>query len=183
MAQLINEVKRMQQLAGLLNENLTPEEIEREAFNKIANSSEFNRAMETAWEKLSDEDIAKLTQSLSLNEGTGGDFSSFSRMVDKVEKVISEDLSDVKAKVGNAIGTVGQINSLAFGIPAGVALNKLGVITGAMSQGPAMAASLIGGMILWWLGKKIAGDKVSKSLNEKDIESAVNEALAKIRKK
>ena len=185
MANLINEAQRFQKLAGLLNEaneDLTPEELEQKAF-EIAKSSEFNNAMEKTWQQLSDEDKAKLTQSLSLNEGIGNDFSSFRKMVDKAEEVINEDLSDVKAKIGNIVGTVGQVNSLALGIPAAVALNKLGAITGVMSQGPAMAASLIGGMMLWWLGKKIAGSKASKSLEENNIDSVVNEALKSVRKK
>jgi hypothetical protein len=166
MKQYINEAKRLQQLAGLLkeaNEDTTPEELEQDAF-EIAKSPEFNSAMEKAWQQLSDEDKAKLTQSIGLNEGTGDDFSTFRKMVDKAEEVISEDVSDVRAKVGNIIGTIGQVNTLSFGIPAAVALNKLGIITGAMSTGPAVAAGLVGGMILWWLGRKIAGDKVSKSL-------------------
>ena len=37
--------------------------------------------------------------------------------------------------------------------------------------------------MLWWLGKKIAGSKASKSLEENNIDSVVNEALSKIRKK
>jgi hypothetical protein len=189
MSPLINEAKRFQKLANIIkeaeeNQPIDPKvemEAEKEAF-EIAKSSEFNTAMEKEWAKLSDEDRKKLAQSLSsLNEAAGGDFSSFHKMVDKAEeeaeKVISEDASDIKTKIGNIVGTIGKVNTLSFGVPAGIAIHKLGLITGAMSTGPVLLAGIVGGMILWWLGKKIAGEGANKFIDE-----TVNEALKKFRK-
>lgn len=187
MTQLINEAKRFQKLANIKeaeeNQSIDPKiamDAEKKAF-QIANSSEFDEAMEKEWAKLSDEDRKKLAQSLSsLNEAMGGDFSSFQKIVQKAKDIegINEDMSDVKTAVGNILGYIGKLNALSLFIPGALTIAKAAG-WGAFGLGPAMIGSLAASMILWWLGKKIAdsGNGADEFLDE-----TVNEALAKVRK-
>ena len=186
MAQLINEAKRFQKLANIKeaeeNQSINPKaamDAEKKAF-QIANSSQFNAAMEKEWAKLSDEDRKKLAQSISsLNEAIGGDFSSFHKIVQKAKDVeeINEDMSDVKAAIGNILGSIGKINALSLFIPGALAITKAAGLGAYLGMAPSMLGSLAASMILWWLGKKIAGEGASEFIDE-----TVNEALAKFRK-
>lgn len=68
------------------------EAIEKKVF-QAANTSAFNNAMEKMWKQLSDSEKKKLAQSLnSLNEEIGTDFSSYKKIVDKIEQ--KTDLSE-----------------------------------------------------------------------------------------
>ena len=186
MAQLINEAKRFQKLANIkeAEENQSMDskammDAEKKAF-QVANSSEFDTAMEKEWAKLSDEDKKKLAQSLSsLNEAIGSDFSSFRKIVQKAKDVegINEDMSNVKAAVGNVLGSIGKINALSLFIPGALAITKAAGLGAFIGMAPAMLGSLTASMILWWLGKKIAGKEASEFIDE-----TVNEALTKFRK-
>ena len=183
MAQLINEAKRFQKLANIKeaeeNQSMDPKammDTEKKVF-QAANSSEFNAAMEKEWTKLSDEDRKKLAQSISLlNEAVGGDFASFHKMVKKAEEKagINEETSDIQALIGNILGNIGQINTTGFaGAPGAMIAAALGVSSAYAL--PVYLASFAAGAILWWLGKKIAGEK-------SNVDEVVNEALAKFRK-
>ena len=191
MAQLINETKRFQKLANIReaeeNQSMDPKammDAEKKAF-QIANSSQFNAAMEKEWAKLSDEDIKKLAQSLSsLNEAVGNDFSSFHKMVDKAkeEEGINEETSNAQAKVGNILSGIGMLNTSGFaGAPGAFLLSALA----GLPFGAAYIASFVAGGILWWIGKKLAAEKIHPDLKEtqpqESIEQAVNEALKKFR--
>jgi hypothetical protein len=180
MAQFINEAKRFQKLANIReaeeNQSMDPKSMmdaEKKAF-QIANSSQFNAAMEKEWAKLSDEDRKKLAQSISsLNEAVGSDFSSFHKMVQKAEEEagINEETSDTQALIGNILGNIGMLNTTGFaGMPGAMIAAALGVSASYML--PVYLASFAAGSILWWLGRKIAGEK-------SNVDEAVNEALNK----
>jgi hypothetical protein len=62
------------------------EAIEKKVF-QAANTAAFDNAMEKMWKQLSDSEKKKLAQSLnSLNEEIGSDFSSYKKIVDKIEQ-------------------------------------------------------------------------------------------------
>ena len=183
MAQFINEAKRFQKLANIReaeeNQSMDPKSMmdaEKKAF-QIANSSQFNAAMEKEWAKLSDEDRKKLAQSISsLNETiVGNDFASFDKMVKKAkeEEGINEETSNIQAKVGNILAGIGMLNTTGFGgLPGVLIAGALGATgLGAVTY----IASFAAGAILWWLGKKIAGEK-------SNVDEIVNEALARFRR-
>jgi hypothetical protein len=98
-------------------------------------------------------------------------------MVQKAEEEagINEETSDTQALIGNILGNIGMLNTTGFaGMPGAMIAAALGV--SASYALPVYLASFAAGAILWWLGKKIAGEK-------SNVDEAVNEALRKVRLK
>jgi hypothetical protein len=102
MKQQINEVRRMQQLAGLINENqetTTVEKIENTVADKLENSVE----------KLTDEQIAQLQQTLS-SLGITADSNPqdvINKLEPKINEILGEAEGDTQKKVADALGHIG----------------------------------------------------------------------------
>ena len=194
MTQLINEAKRFQKLANIKEaeekQPVDPKvamDAEKKVF-QIVNSDQFNKTMEAAWAKLSDEDRKKLAQSMtSLNEMIGSDFSSFTKLVDKAEEEAGISEADDKAGAQQTFGKIltgiAHLNIAGFfGLPGAAliaATTGLGIL-------PAFAASIAAAGVLWWIGDKLKGKesrlKMGGDEMDESINSVVNEALAKFRK-
>lgn len=169
---LLSELHRMKQLAGLLKENeevVNPsaqKEQAKQVVYKMANSEEFNRKMEDFWSKLSDEDKAKIAATLKssdlsegLNEGlsldkildkTMSDSSSLDEDAayykDREEKYKKSNLlGKIRIVLGNIIGGFGATNAIVMGMPWMWIMDKLvGYSTEIGSTGLSAANPMVG---------------------------------------
>jgi hypothetical protein len=209
MTQLINEARRFQQLANINGSQLNEVEsqqqanLEKKAF-EFFNSPKVSKFLDQALAKLSPEDKKELQSAVSnISEAMGNDFSSFLNVVHKAEEEASSleeaENSDLKTKVGKVISGLGSVNIMSMGtLPAliGLAIDHFGgtnilqtvsqaVGDGSVAGGLSVIAGLVGGGILWAIGKKMQGikDLGNEPIAEiLDIDSVVNEALEAFRK-
>ena len=212
MAQLINEAKRFQLLAGLITESQINEiesqqqsDLEKKAF-EFFNSPEVSKLIDQSLTKLSPEDKKELQSTVSnISEAVGSGFSSFLNIVHKAEEKASSleeagnEKNDLKTKVGKVLSGFGSANIMSMGmLPSLVALaidhfantNIINTASqaigdGSIAAGLSVVASLIGGGILWAIGKKMQAIKDSDNEHIEqsiDIDSVVNEALETFRK-
>jgi hypothetical protein len=99
MKQRLNEVKRMQQLAGILKENE-----ESNAANKVADKVEDS--LEAKVDRLSPEQVQKLQSELT-KLGITADTPA-EEVINKIEGPLSEAEGDQKQKIANALSNIGS---------------------------------------------------------------------------
>jgi hypothetical protein len=162
----------------LMKESSEEQEVAKEV-QKVVKSSEFDSAMEKAWAKMSDQEKEGIAKALKqqgiigeLEEDLGGDGVDFSKAVslgmNLVENIneagivrtpADDTIEAIKKKVGKGLARFGQINVITMGVPAALLTAALG--GSAMLAGPAVAAGMAIGGILWWLGDKISGEETT----------------------
>ena len=172
-AKIFNKIKR-------LHENEVPsmdiKTLEKKAF-EFANSPEMGTFVDKILANAKPEKIGQLKRALlSVSEGitNENDFSSFLKFVDKAQSNLHEDnsVSDLQKSVGKAITEFGVINIMSMGmLPALVTMGldyfggidlitPMNAATGGAFVPLSVIAGLIGGALLWRLGKSISGEKV-----------------------
>lgn len=175
-AKTFNKIKRIDEneLDGNMNN------IEKQAFD-FANSPEMGNLVNQILSKANPEDIQQLQNVVGgVNEGGvyENDFSSFLDIAHKAQSVLTEDsqVSDLETMVGKVLQNLGVVNILSMGtLPSLVAmaidhfggpnfLKMAADATGMVGTGMGaltVVASLIGGGLLWRLGKAISGEEVN----------------------
>ena len=186
---MTKETLRMQMLAGIitesqykakLNENL--EDIEKKVFN-FFNSSKVNALVSKISNQLDDKEKAKiLSITGEVKESASDDFSQFKNIIDKITENLDEIQSqfsddftpnELDKAVGKVLAGAGSANLMSMGtLPAltAMAIDYLGgtdivntvsqAVGGGTTAGVLSAiAGLIGGGLLWALGKKLQGAK------------------------
>jgi len=175
-AKTFNKIKRIDE-----NEVAGPEnkQMEKQAFD-FANSPEMGQLVNKILAKSKPEDIEKIKRAVgSVSEGmmSESDFSNFLNIAHKAQAALTENngASDLQNSIGKALSTFGVVNIMSMGIlPSLVGMavdhftgtNFLQMASNAIGSGSAAAAlsvagSLIGGGLLWRLGKAISGEKVT----------------------
>jgi hypothetical protein len=126
------------------------------------------------------EDLQQIKNAVgSVSEGMmcENDFSSFLNIAHKAQSALSEDNSvgSLQNSVGKALSTFGVVNIMSMGmLPSlvGMAVDHFGgtnflqsfsdaIGSGGAAAGLSVIGSLIGGGLLWRLGKAISGEKVT----------------------
>ena len=183
------ELLRMQMLAGVITEsqykaklNESLEDLEKKVFN-FFNSPKVNALVSKMSNQLDDKEKTKiLSITGGVKEATSDDFSQFKNVIDKITKNLDEIQSpfskdftpnELDKAVGKVLAGVGSLNILSMGmLPAltGMAIDSLGgtdfvnTLAQAIGSGSGAAvlsviAGLLGGGLLWALGKKLQGSK------------------------
>lgn len=166
------------------NENevagMETKELEKKAFD-FANSPEMGQLVDKILAKSKPEDLQKIKTALgSVSESMmyESDFSSFLNIAHKAQSTLSEDNSagNLQNSVGKALQKFGVANIMSMGmLPAVVSIavdylggpNLLQAVGNALGTGGggtaalSVVASLIGGALLWRLGKAVSGEKVT----------------------
>ena len=172
-----NSIKRVDE-----NEVSAPEikQMEKQAFD-FANSPEMGQLVNKILANAKPEDIEQIKRAVgSVSEGVmcENDFSEFLNIAHKAQAALTENngVSDLQNSIGKALSTFGVVNIMSMGmLPTVVGMavdhfagtNFLQMISNATGiGGGGMAAlsvlgSLIGGGILWRLGKAISGEEVT----------------------
>jgi hypothetical protein len=183
------ETLRMQMLAGIitesqyktkLNENL--EDLKKKVFN-FFNSPKVDALVNKMSNQLDDKEKTKiLSITGGVKESTSDDFSQFKNVIDKITKNLDEIQSpfskdftpnEVDKAVGKVLAGAGTANIMGMGmLPSLIAMaidtfggtdiiNTVGQAVGSGSGAAVLSvmASLIGGGLLWALGKKLQGSK------------------------
>ena len=184
-----NEFLHMQKLAGIitegeykakLNENL--EDLEKKVFD-FFNSPKSNALVDKIVNQLDDKEQAKITSITGgIKESTSDEFSQFKNIVDKISENLEEiqspyskdfEPNDIDKAVGKVLSGVGSTSIMSMGtLPIWIAMavdyiggtNIVDTVGQAIGSGSGAAvlttlAGLIGGGILWALGKKLQGKK------------------------
>jgi hypothetical protein len=169
MKQQLNEVKRMQQLAGIpvksnLNEALSG--LMTKVKDKIVSLPIFQKLIDTVVSKMSDKEKAVIKSKFNLSEGQDG--PSFDAIMSKVhaanpdkdsqEKINEElDRDSIEGSVVNLIRNLTGINLLALGgAPLGILITKLaGWSWAALPMG--ILISLIASLIIHGISRKLLG--------------------------
>jgi hypothetical protein len=190
------ELLRMQMLAGILTEgqykaklNESLEDLEKKVFN-FFNSPKVNALVSKMSNQLDDKEKTKiLSITGGVKEATSDDFSQFKNVIDKITKNLDEIQSpfskdftpnELDKAVGKVLAGVGSLNIRSMGmLPAltGMAIDSLGgtdfvdTVAQAIGSGSGAAvlsviAGLVGGGLLWALGKKLQG---VKDLDDEEI--------------
>jgi hypothetical protein len=181
LAGLITESQYKTKLKEAEIKELTPAEASKE-IKDLVNDPKFQAEMENYWaqlqSKLSPEELEKFKQNIAgtvketLNEDEYTDiFNLANSYAKKVSEEIqteswggdiststfrnSSDVSQTAKITGKIISGVGKVG--ASMIPAALVAASLGVGGWGLGLGAVMAASLIAGAALWWLGDKIQG--------------------------
>jgi hypothetical protein len=146
MAQLINEAKRMQQLAGIIKEN---EETQvAAAAEKVDDKAAEDTKLKTSIGKLTDQQKAELVKTLtSLGITANSSVKDVMKKIEpKLEKVIQEGEGDMQQKVANGLSVVGGSLMKSLLVPIiPVAIGSLGVgVAGGVAITAAVAGLLIG---------------------------------------
>lgn len=175
-AKIFNKIKRIDEneLDGNMNN------IEKQAFD-FANSPEMGNFVNQILSKANPQEIQQLQNVVgSVNEGGmyENDFSSFLDIANKAQSVLTENagVSDLETMVGKVMQRFGVANIMSLGtLPTLVAMaidhfggpNVLKMAADATGMGgTSMAgltviASLIGGALIWRIGKAISGEEVN----------------------
>jgi hypothetical protein len=184
-----NEFLHMQKLAGIitegeykakLNENL--EDLEKKVFD-FFNSPKSNALVDKIVNQLDDKEQAKITSITGgIKESTSDEFSQFKNIVDKISENLEEiqspyskdfEPNDMDKAVGKVLSGVGSTSIMSMGtLPIWIAMavdyiggtNIVDTVGQAIGSGSGAAvlttlAGLIGGGILWALGKRLQGKK------------------------
>lgn len=167
-----NKIKRIDE--NELDGNM--QNLEKKAFD-FANSPEIGNLVNKILSNTKPEDIQNIKN--VVNEGGiyENDFSSFLKVVDKAENVLTEnfDESDLEKQVGKVLQGFGVANIMSMGLLPGLvsmAISKFGgpnfmqmfsnMVGGSgAAVGLSVLASLIGGALIWRLGKAVSGEKVT----------------------
>ena len=173
MAQL-NELKRMQQLAGLITESQLNEEV------KSVDQALDNSKVQAAGEKLA-QDSALLQKGIDQLSKLG---------IDKNILIKAAQAHSSGKDVGNIVDdkieiATEKVNELSGSKDAGNLMAGLGAVLGGLSIAGGGLPLLVGAVILGLAGAgaaTIGGMKDYKSQQQESIEQAVNEALAKFRR-
>jgi hypothetical protein len=165
----------------LMKESSEEQEVAKEV-EKVTKSSEFDAAMEKIWSKMSDQEKENVAKKLKqhgvigeLEEDLGSDGVDYNKamelgrdLVENINEVgpgivrtpADDTIEAIKKKVGKGLAGLGWLSTVAsFGALIPTILGA----TGVLSLGAATAAwipSLILGEVIWWLGNKIAGEKI-----------------------
>jgi hypothetical protein len=170
-----NSIKRVDE-----NEVSAPEikQMEKQAFD-FANSPEMGQIVAKIISKSSPEEMKQMQMNIgSMSEGVmcENDFSEFLNIAHKAQTALNEgEVSDLQNSIGKALSTFGVVNIMSMGmLPTivGAAVdhftgtNFLQMASNAIGSGGAAAAlsvvgGLIGGALLWRLGKAISGEEVT----------------------
>jgi hypothetical protein len=175
-AKTFNKIKRIDEneVAGIETKQL-----EKKAFD-FANSPEMGQLVDKILANAKPEDLQQIKNAVgSVSEGMmcENDFSSFLNIAHKAQSALSEDNSvgSLQNSVGKALSTFGVVNIMSMGmLPSlvGMAVDHFGgtnflqtfsdaVGSGGAAAGLSVIGSLIGGGLLWRLGKAISGEKVT----------------------
>lgn len=175
-AKTFNTIKRIDEneVAGI-----ETKELEKKAFD-FANSPEMGQLVDKILANAKPEDLEQIKRAVgSVSEGmmSENDFSSFLNIAHKAQSALNEDNSvgSLQNSVGKALSTFGVVNIMSMGaLPSLVGMavdyfggtNFLQTFTDAVGSGGAAAGlsvigGLIGGGLLWRLGKAISGEKVT----------------------
>ena len=167
-----NKIKRIDE--NELDGNM--QNLEKKAFD-FANSPEIGNLVNKILSNTKPEDIQNIKN--VVNEGGiyENDFSSFLKVVDKAENVLTEnfDESDLEELVGKVLQGFGVANIMSMGaLPTlvSMAISKFGgpnfmqmfsnMVGGSgAAVGLSVLASFIGGALIWRLGKAVSGEKVT----------------------
>jgi len=175
-AKTFNSIKR-------IDENEVPgletKEMEKKAF-EFANSPEMSQLVNKILANAKPEDIQQIKRAVgSVSEGmmNESDFTSFLNIAHKAQAGLNEggEVSDLQNSIGKALSTFGVVNIMSMGmLPTLVGMavdhftgtNFLQMASNAIGSGGGAAAlsvlgSLIGGGLLWRLGKAISGEHVT----------------------
>jgi hypothetical protein len=183
------ETLRMQMLAGIITEgeykvklNESVEDLEKKVFN-FFNSPKVNALVSKISNQLDDKEKTKiLSITGGVKESTSDDFSQFKNVIDKITENLDEIQSpfskdftpnEVDKAVGKVLAGAGSASIMSMGtIPAltAMAIDYLGgtnivntvsqaLGSGTMAGALSVVAGLIGGGLLWALGKKLQGVK------------------------
>ncbi len=175
-AKTFNKIKR-------LDENEVPtmdiKNAEKQAF-EFAKSPEMGAFVNKILANAKPEEIEQLKRTIgSVSEGmmSENDFSSFLNIVHKAQSALMEnnEVSDLQKSIGKALSTFGVVNIMSMGmLPSLVGMvvdhftgtNFLQMASDAIGSGGAAAGlsvlgGLIGGGLIWRLGKAISGEKVT----------------------
>ena len=175
-AKTFNSIKRIDE-----NEvpSLETKEMEKQAFD-FANSPEMGQLVDKIIANAKPEDIEQIKRAVgSVSEGmmNESDFSSFLNIAHKAQAGLNEggEVSDLQNSIGKALSTFGVVNIMSMGmLPTLVGMavdhftgtNFLQMASDALGSGGAAAGlsvigGLIGGGLLWRLGKAISGEEVT----------------------
>jgi hypothetical protein len=190
-AKTFNKIKRIDEneVAGM-----ETKELEKKAFD-FANSPEMGQLVDKILAKSKPEDLQKIKTALgSVSESMmyESDFSSFLNIAHKAQSTLSEDNSagNLQNSVGKALQNFGVANIMSMGmLPAVVSIavdylggpNLLQAVGNAVGTGGggtaalSVVASLIGGALLWRLGKAVSGEKVTGDTPLFEIDENFNE--------
>ena len=183
------ETLRMQMLAGIITEgeykvklNESVEDLEKKVFD-FFNSPKVNALVSKISNQLDDKEKTKiLSITGGVKESTSDDFSQFKNVIDKITENLDEIQSpfskdftpnEVDKAVGKVLAGAGSASIMSMGtIPAltAMAIDYLGgtnivntvsqaLGSGTMAGALSVVAGLIGGGLLWSLGKKLQGVK------------------------
>jgi hypothetical protein len=183
------ETLRMQMLAGIITEgeykvklNESVEDLEKKVFD-FFNSPKVNALVSKISNQLDDKEKTKiLSITGGVKESTSDDFSQFKNVIDKITENLDEIQSpfskdftpnEVDKAVGKVLAGAGSASIMSMGtIPAltAMAIDYLGgtnivntvsqaLGSGTMAGALSVVAGLIGGGLLWALGKKLQGVK------------------------
>ena len=186
---MTKETLRMQMLAGIITEsqyktklNESLEDLEKKVFN-FFNSPKVNALVSKMSNQLDDKEKTKiLSITGGVKEATSDDFSQFKNVIDKITENLDEIQSpfskdftpnEVDKAVGKVLAGAGSANIMSMGtLPAltAMAIDYLGgtdivntvsqaLGSGTMAGALSVVAGLIGGGLLWALGKKLQGSK------------------------
>ena len=170
-----NSIKRIDE-----NEVAGPEvkQMEKQAFD-FANSPEMGQLVTKILANAKPQDIEQIKRAVgSVSEGMmcENDFASFLNIAHKAQAALNEgEVSDLQNSIGKALSTFGVVNIMSMGmLPSLVGMavdhftgtNFLQMASDALGSGGAAAGlsvigSLIGGGLLWRLGKAISGEEVT----------------------
>ncbi|MEI6880334.1 MAG: hypothetical protein WCK82_03235 [Bacteroidota bacterium] len=174
-AKTFNKIKRIDE-----NEvgGVETKELEKKAFD-FANSPEMGQLVDKILAKSKPEDLQKIktaVSSVSESMMYESDFSSFLNIAHKAQAALNEgEVSDLQNSIGKALSTFGVVNIMSMGmLPSlvGMAVDHFGgtnflqMASNAIGSGSGAAAlsvlgGLIGGALLWRLGKAISGEEVT----------------------
>ena len=170
-----NKIKRIDE--NELNVNMR--NIKNQAFN-FANSPEMGEFVNQILSKANPQDIQQLKNVVGgVNEGGiyENEMSSFLNIANKAQSVLTEDVevSDLDKLVGKVMQKFGVANIMSMGtLPTLVAMaidhfggpNFMQMLSNAVggsgaAVGLSVVASLIGGGLIWRIGKAISGEEVN----------------------
>ena len=175
-AKTFNKIKRIDEneVAGI-----ETKELEKKAFD-FAKSPEMGQLVDKILANAKPEDLQQIKRAVgSVSEGmmSENDFSSFLNIAHKAQSALSEDNSvgSLQNSVGKALSTFGVLNIMSMGaLPSlvGMAVDHFGGTNFLQMAGDAIGSGtaagvlsviggLIGGGLLWRLGKAISGEKVT----------------------
>lgn len=193
-AKTFNKIKR-------IDENEVPtmdvKTAEKQAF-EFANSPEMGAFVNKILANAKPEDIEQLKRTLgSVSEGmmSENDFSSFLDIAHKAQSALNENngVSDLQNSIGKALSTFGAVNIMSMGmLPAlvGMAVDYFAgtnflqmagdaIGSGGVAAGLSVIGGLIGGGLIWRLGKAISGEEVTDNtpLFEEGIEGVNGQSV------